>query len=215
MDVVNAGTTSRSDRLFRRSLALIGAGALGLSLTGCSLFGVRTVAPQPSPTEPTIAQTSATPSATATPTVSATPTVAVSSPTASKVKATGNLNFYAEVSSAMTGTCAQVDGKPTITVTDESNDFYQTVSMTIVLTSAKDRLSSFAVETGEDGEEITWHLGYDAAKPAKGTSAKLVVNGSTYRVSGNTTVVEIDADGAKTTEVIPFGATVKCASLDW
>lgn len=115
----------------------------------------------------------------------------------------------------MAGTCSQQDGQPTITVTDESNDFFETVSLTLVLTTAKDRLVSLSVKTGQDSEEITWQLDFDAAKPVKGTSAKLVVNGSTYRVSGSATAVETDADGGKTTEIIPFGATVKCADRDW
>jgi len=115
----------------------------------------------------------------------------------------------------MSGTCTVKDGRPTITVTDDNNDFFQKVTMTLELTPAKDRLLSFAVETGEDEEEITWHLSYDSSAPAKGTSAKLVVNGSTYRVSGKTTALEIDSDGSKVTEIIPFGGTVKCAERDW
>lgn len=215
MDGVNAGTPHRHRRP-RYTSALVGVGVAALALSGCSYFGVRvTSAPQESSASPTVAETSTTPtpSPTQTPTPTVTPTT--TKPTAAGVKATGNLNFFSEVSSAMTGTCSQVNGLPTITVSDEANDFFETVAFTLVLTPAKDRLLSLAVETGQDSEEITWHLAYDAAKPAKGTSAKLVVNGSTYRVSGSTTAVEIDADGAKTTEIIPFGATVKCADLGW
>ena len=214
MDVVNVGTPHRRHRRPRYTSALVGVGVAALTLSGCSYFGVRvTGAPQASSAAPTVAETSTTPTPTPTPTPTITPTT--TKPTAAGVKATGNLNFYSEVSSAMTGTCSQVKGVPTIVVTDEANDFFETVTVTLVLAPAKDRLLSLAVETGQDSEEITWHLAYDSAKPAKGTSAKLVVNGSTYRVSGNTTAVEIDADGAKTTEIIPFGATVKCADLGW
>lgn len=190
---------------------------LGLALSGCSLLGVQTTSgPQPASVTPTVAETSAAPTSTpTTPTPTPTPTPTTASPSAAEVKATGNLNFYSEVSSAMSGTCTQQDGQPVITVTDEANDFFEHVSLSLVLSTAKDRLVSFAVETGQDSEEITWHLSYDAAQPAKGTSAKLVVNGSTYRVSGSATAVEIDSDGAKTTEIIPFGATVKCADRNW
>lgn len=209
---MNSSFSNRPDRGLRR-FALVGAGALALTLGGCSFFGVQTVAPRPTTPVPTVAETSATP--TPTPTQTPTPTPTTASPTAAAVKATGNLNFYSEVSSAMAGTCTVQDGLPTLTVTDEANDFFERVTVTVVLNPAKSRLLTFGVETGEDSEGTTWKLGYDSSAPAKGTSAKLVVNGSTYRVSGNATAVEVDSDGGKRTEVIPFGATVKCADLDW
>ena len=212
MDLVNAGVVNRPAL---RGSALVGAAALGMALSGCSFFGVQVDVPRPTPATSTAPATSVVPTPTPTITPTPTPSPTSAAPSAASVTATGNLNFYAEVSSAMSGTCSRVDGLPTLSVIDESNDFFQTVSLTMVLNPAKDRLVSLAVETGEDSEEITWHLKYEAAKPAKGTSADLVVNGSTYRVSGNATAVEIDADGGKVTEIIPFGATVKCAERDW
>ncbi|PFG16008.1 hypothetical protein ATK74_0533 [Propionicimonas paludicola] len=197
-----------------RARALVGVGVLGLALSGCSYFGVQVAGPQTPVATPTVTETSPTPTPTPT-TATPTPTPTTPTPSAAGVKATGNLNFYSEVSSAMEGTCTRKDGRPVITVTDEANDFFTKVTLTAELAPAKDRLLSFAVETGEDSEEITWHLSYNSSKPAKGTSAKLVVNGSTYRISGNTTAVEIDSDGTKTTEIIPFGATVKCADQEW
>ncbi len=54
----------------------------------------------------------------------------------------------------------------------------------------------------------------DAAKPAAGTSAKLVAAGNTYTVSGKLRALET-RKGKTIDEVLPFTLVAKCAGSDW
>jgi hypothetical protein len=186
---------------------VLGAG-LAVSLAACTGGGadftpkpVVTITPSgPSkpPTSPSGPATSASPS----------------TPSKPAVKATGSVAIFMTVSKAMTGTCQTVDGPPTITLADHSNDFYGTVDATVVLDGDRKQARSVDMAFGEDSEGFTWKLGYDAASPAKGTSATLSVSGTTYTVSGKLTAWET-RKGKTTTEVKPFKITAKCASSNW
>lgn len=135
-------------------------------------------------------------------------------PSTPAVKATGSMGVFMTVTEALSGTCRTVDGAPTIAMTDPKNEFYTSVKVTVVLTASRKAVSSVATTFEEDSEGFTWKLGYDAAKPVKGTSAALTVSGSTYTVKGKLNALE--TRGGKTrTEVLPFTIVARCASAQW
>jgi len=114
------------------------------------------------------------------------------------------------VSSKFTGTCTMGD-QPVLELADHKNDFYSTVDLTIVLSSADGTVSTLLAVFGEDSEQITRDLAYSAVNTVTGTSAKLTVSGSTYRVAGTAQATE-DRYGKKTTRLIPFTVKVNCGS---
>ena len=148
-------------------------------------------------------------------TVPPTPSGAATSPSASPsapeaVEATGQLSLYSKnlVTKTLVGTCAVTNGKPTVTLADNNNDFYGTVDLAVVLDADAGQVARIAGAFGEDAELITRKL----VHPVKGTSAKLVASGGTYRVSGKLMVYE---DASKKGSLIPFNLTAKCASSNW
>lgn len=127
------------------------------------------------------------------------------------IKATGRLTFYKSnlVSKELVGTCSGVDGKPTVTLADHRNDFYNTVDLTVVLASDGGDVASIAGDFGEDTEKLVTRT---LVHPDNGTSAHLVVSGGEYRISGNGMLYE---DGSKNGTLIPYSIIAKCAKSDW
>ena len=74
-----------------------------------------------------------------------------------------------------------------------------------------DGVSTVTIALGEDSEEITRTITYDAAKPTAGVSAKLGVKGAVYTVSGKLANAE-DGTPAGT---IPVTLVITCASTKW
>lgn len=193
-----------------KAIAMAG---LAVSLSACSWLGGDSFATQvpqasvtpanPSPTpRPTPAST--TPSPTATPS---------RTPTKPAAKGTGSMTLFSNaVSNAFVSTCKTAKGSPTIVLTDNNNDFFGTVDVTLVLNSAASAVASIDGVFGEDSEGITRKLAFAAARPAKGASAVLTKSGMTYKVVGKAMVYE---DGAKQGSLIPYSITAKCASSDW
>jgi hypothetical protein len=181
------------------------ATVLAAGLAGCGLL------PGSGATPPAPSQAVSTPAAT--PSVSVTPSVtsAGATPTAAVVKATGRLTFFKSnlVSKAFVGTCAVVGGKPTVTLADHKNDFYNTVDLTVVLVADGGDVASIAGAFGEDSEKLVTRT---LVHPDKGTSAHLVTSGGEYRISGNGMLYE---DGSKNGTLIPYNIIAKCAKSDW
>jgi len=127
------------------------------------------------------------------------------------VKATGQLTFFKSnlVSKAFAGTCAVVGGKPTVTLADHKNDFYNTVDLTVVLAADGGDVASIAGAFGEDSEKLVTRT---LVHPDKGTSAHLVTSGGEYRISGSAMLYE---DGSKNGTLIPYSIIAKCAKSDW
>lgn len=194
-----------------RVLAVVAAGGLAVPLTAC--------APSPGiiPTPPTVVSPSRTdtpsPMKPSSPTASGAPSsTAASTPSANAAaKAAGSLALYGEVSTKMAGTCQVVDGVPTLTLADHNNEFFGTVDLVVELTPGRDAVASLTAQLGEDSELIKRRITYDAAKPAKGTSAKLAVSGDTYKLSGKARNVEDGTDAG----TIPIAITATCARTDW
>lgn len=197
----------------------IAVASLAVSLSACSLLGgdsfatggprvsVTSVPPSASPTSTPTPTASSTPSATSTPTK--TPSSTPSKPAA---KGTGSMTLFSNaVSTALVSTCTTISGSPTIVLTDNNNDFFGTVDLTLVLNSAAKAVVSIDGEFGEDSEGITRKLAFAAARP-KGATAGLTTSGMTYKVAGKIMVYE---DGAKQGSLIPYSITAKCASKDW
>ncbi len=188
---------------------MLGLGAgLSLALTGCLQPGggftpAPVVTHTPSPSAPSPSTSAPSPSPTATPTPSDRP----------GVKASGSLVFFKRnlVSDAFTGGCRTQGGAPTITLTDSRNDFYNTVELKVVLAADKAAVRSISGDFGEDSELIVRKLGYDGENPAKGTSAKVKLSGTTWTISGTAEMLE---DGAAV-DPIPFTIKARCADQDW
>ncbi len=182
---------------------------MAVTLTACVNNGPE-FTPQPVETI-TPSATPRTPSVPATPTATPTPG-STQAPPASK--ATGSLALFAPVTTVLAGRCETKSGAPTVTLADHKNDFYGTVDVTLVLKSGKAAVDSVDITFGEDSEGFTWKLSYDSAAPAAGTSAKLAVSGSTYKVSGKVKALET-RKGKKLEEVLPFTLVAKCAGSQW
>jgi len=184
------------------------ATVLAAGLAGCGLLpGSAPSRPVPTPSVSTPAET---PSESVTPSVSV--TSASATPTAAPVvKATGQLTFFKSnlVSKAFAGTCAVVGGKPTVTLADHKNDFYNTVDLTVVLAADGGDVASIAGAFGEDSEKLVTRT---LVHPDKGTSAHLVTSGGEYRISGSAMLYE---DGSKNGTLIPYSIIAKCAKSDW
>lgn len=198
------------EKMSKRTAVVAATGVatvLAAGLAGCGLQ------PGSGPTPAVPSQTVSTPAVT--PSASVTPSVSVTSPsatpTAALVKATGQLTFFKSnlVSKAFTGTCAVVGGKPTVTLADHKNDFYNTVDLTIVLVADGGDVASIAGAFGEEGEKLVTRT---LVHPDKGTSAKLVASGGKYRISGNGMLYE---NGSKNGTLIPYSIIAKCAKGDW
>ncbi|MGB7962019.1 MAG: hypothetical protein WCF12_03535 [Propionicimonas sp.] len=195
----------------------IAVASLAVSLSACSWLGGDSFATQGPPVSVTSAPPSPTPtptSASPTPSPTDTPTrTPTSTPSKPAAKGTGSMTMFSNaVSTAFVSTCKTVGGAPTLVLTDNNNDFFGTVDLTVALNSAASAVTSIAGEFGEDSEGITRKLVFAAAKPAKGTSAVLTTSGLTYKVAGTAMVYE---DGAKQGSLIPYSITAKCASKDW
>ena len=159
---------------------------------------------------------SAVPAPATTPPVSVTPSVSATSPSATPstvaaAKATGRLTFHKAnlVSKALAGTCAVVEGKPTVTLADHKNDFYSTVDLVIVLAADGGDVVSVVGKFGEDQEKLVTRT---MVHPEKGTSAHLSVSGGEYSIRGNAQLYEGEA---KTGSLIPYIISATCASSDW
>jgi hypothetical protein len=184
------------------------ATVLAAGLVGCGLLPGSPSA-RPAPT-PSVSTSAATPSESVTPSVSV--TSATPTPTAPPVvKATGQLTFFKSnlVSKAFVGTCAVVSGKPTVTLADHKNDFYNTVDLTVVLVADGGDVASIAGAFGEDSEKLVTRT---LVHPDKGTSAHLVTSGGEYRITGSAMLYE---DGSKNGSLIPYSIIAKCAKGDW
>lgn len=197
----------------RATTVVLGAG-LAVGLTACAQPGGATFTPRPVQT----ISASAAPATSATPTpsaTSATPTpTPTPTPTAKAVKATGSMAIFMEVSDALAGTCATKGSAPTITLADHSNEWYQTVDATVVLDANRKKVAGVDVAFGEDSEGFHWQLSYSAAKPARGTSAKLTASGTDWKVTGKLTAKQT-RKGKSRTEVLPFTITARCAAAEW
>lgn len=148
-------------------------------------------------------------------TPSATPTTASPTPTPSSqaVKATGRMNLYKNlVSKTLAGTCELKAGKPVVSLSDQKNDFFGTVDVTVTLATDGGAVSSINADFGEDSELITRKLSYQDSPRAEGSSAVLVTSGGTYTITGKAMMFE---DAATTGSLIPFSITARCASGDW
>lgn len=198
----------------------IAVASLAASLSACSWLGgdwsatggpqvsVTSLPPSPTPTP----SASSTPSATITPTRTPTSTP-TSTPSKPAAKGTGSMTLFSNaVSNAFVSTCRTAKGLPTIVLTDNNNDFFGTVDLTLVLNPAARAVALIDGEFGEDSEGITRKLAFSAARPAKGASAVLTTSGMTYKVAGKAMVYE---DGAKQGSLVPYSITAKCASVDW
>jgi hypothetical protein len=194
----------------------IAVASLAASLSACSALGGNSSATG----GPQVSVTSVTPSPTPTPSASRTPSATVtptrtpaSTPSKPAAKGTGSMTLFSNaVSNAFVSTCTTVKGSPTIVLTDNNNDFFGTVDLTLVLNFAASAVASIDGEFGEDSEGITRKLAFSAARPAKGASAVLTTTGMTYKVAGKAMVYE---DGAQQGSLIPYSITAKCASVDW
>lgn len=192
-----------------RAVAVAAAGGLAVMLAACAPSASST--PTPTPTVMSSSVPTATPPPSS-PTASSTPSSPTSTPSVNPVvKATGSLALYADVSSTLTGTCHVVDGVPTLELADHSNEFFGTVDVVIELSPERDAVASLTADLGEDFEQIERRISYDAEKPAKGTSTKLTVSGSTYKLTGKAKNVEEGKDAG----TIPFAITATCAGSDW
>lgn len=203
MDAVNL----RPVALTRTTLAGVSVAVLALGLAGC-VPGGPTATSRPS----TAVSTSATPTDPVTPTIPGGTTSTPTPTAAPKVDAKGSLSLYMAVSNALSGTCTKVDGVPVLSLADEKNDFYGLVTVSVRLAGDARSVAAVNAELGEDSEGITRTLAFDGAKPASGTSAKLVVKGRQYAVTGKVLLTEA---GATKGEVTPFSVTVTCAPGTW
>lgn len=198
-------------------MAVMAGCGLAVTFAGCAPLG-GTATPAATVTTSTPASTPAatptlTPATTAasTPTATGTPSATLTPSGKPAVKATGSMSLYAEVTRSMTGRCQVVGGVPTLTLADHKNGFFQTVDVVVKLASGRKAVASLTAELGEDSELITRRISYDAAKPAKGTSAKLTVSGNTYKLSGKGQNLE---DG-RSAGLIPYAITATCAGSGW
>ncbi len=199
-----------------RTIAVTAGAAL--AVTGCARTqpgGV--VAPSPGASASDTPMVGESPTTTPSESASTSPTAATStSPTSTAssgpaVKATGTLKLFAPTSKKLAGTCQNKAGAPTLTVADRKNDFFHTVDAAVVLTGDKSAVSTVTIALGEDSDEITRTITYDAAKPTAGVSAKLGVKGAVYTVSGKLANAE-DGTPAGT---IPVTLVITCASTKW
>ena len=193
------------------------AAAAALLVTGCA---VTPPAGVPSATAPP-AGPDASPSVTVSPDPSSTPPPGTSAPSPGTsapspgtssgpaAKAAGKLVFFTEnlVSDALNGTCQNRAGRPTLTLDDPRNDFYETVGMTVVLNGARTKVVSVTGAFGEDSEGIVRRLTVGASGEGKGTGATLKVTGTSHRVTGRGQVYE----NGRATDVIPFTLTTTCS----
>lgn len=196
------------------------AAAAALLVTGCAVTppaGVPTAAtpatPDAVPSETAAATPPASSSAGPTPT-GPTPTGPASTPPTSAApsgpaaKATGRLVFFTKnlVSDALKGSCQARAGRPTITLTDPKNDFFETVALTVVLNDKRTKVVTVTGAFGEDSEGIVRKLTVGAAGERKGTGATLTTTGSGLRVNGRGQMHE----NGRATEVTPFILTATC-----
>ncbi len=205
------GLWLNGEKMSKRTAVVAATGmatVLAAGLAGCGLLPGAT--PTQSVPTPAVSTPVGTPSASVTPSVSvtspsATPTAAAA------VKATGQLTFFKGnvVSKAFVGTCAVVGGKPTVTLADHKNDFYNTVDLTIVLAEDGGDVASISGAFGEESEKLTTRT---LVHPDKGTSARLVVSDGEYRIGGNAMLYE---GGSKSGSLIPYSITATCAKSDW
>lgn len=213
------GVTARA---WYRMVAPLAGLALAVTWTGCartqpSLGVTPSVSATPATTEPAATETPAatgpaSPTAsTTTGSPSASATTSAPATSGPAVKATGSLKLFADASKRLTGTCQTKAGAPTLTVADKKNDFFNTVDVVLVLAGGKKSVARVTIELGEDSELITRTLTYDAAKPVSGTSAKLTVNASTYKVTGRLA----NAENGTAAGTMPVVLTVACASGSW
>ena len=207
--------------LSRPSFALL----LALGLSSCAVVPPAGISPsgpasQPVPSvSPSTPLGTPTPSATdvspsATPSVSGSPTTTPSAPaTALPAKGKGKLVLYQEnlVSDQMTGTCQRKDGKPTLHLSDNATDFFESVEVKVVLTEAADAAVSVDMDFGADSESIT-HTLTARGNGQGGTSVKLSRTGESFKVTGTGTMTD---DGKVSANAVPFAITVTCASVDW
>lgn len=199
----------------RRRLALAASAALLVS--GCAVTppaGVPSSATAPSvpgasPSGSATPAPSASSPGASSPTAPATTSAPSATPSAPAAKATGKLVFFTEnlVSDALKGTCQNRAGRPTLTLDDPRNDFYETVAMTVVLNGARTKVVSVTGAFGEDSEGIVRRLTVGASGEGKGTGATLKVTGTSHRVTGRGQVYE----NGRATDVIPFTLTTTCS----
>lgn len=211
-DVADQANKVAAERAARwgRAVAVVLGTALAVSTSACTWGGSTQFTPKPVETiTPSAPQK---PSASPTKTPSATPTSAA--PTPDPVDATGTMAIFLTVSDALKGTCQTGDGAPTIKLADHANEWYGTVDLTVVLDAARKKVASVDGAFGKDSEGFTWKLGYNAAKPAKGTSGKLATSGNTFTVSGKLLARET-RKGTTRTEVLPYKITAKCRDSKW
>lgn len=205
------GRSSRASSWLRAGVVVLGVG-LAVSLAACGTNGGGDFTPKPVVTiTPSTPPHSPSPTPTASETPSQSPSqTATAAPAA---KASGSLTFFKEnlVTDAFTGTCRTVDGAPTITLKDTKNDFYGTVEVKVVLDKSRESVASIGGDFGEDSELITRRMAYDAAKPAKGTSASLKTTGTTHTITGKAQMFE----NGKAVDPIPFTIKAKCARAEW
>ena len=159
-----------------------------------------TVSPEPSTPAPSSSGSSA----------------AAPSPTASNgtaAKATGRLVFFSKnlVSDALKGTCQVRAGRPTLSLDDPRNDFFETVAITVVLNTARTKVVAVTGEFGEDSEGIVRRLTVGASGEGKGTGAALKTTGSSHRITGRGQVYE----NGRATDVMPFTLTAACSGARW
>ena len=172
--------------------------------------------PSASPTSPTASPTTsaATPSSPSSSSPTSTPSpTGTGSATALPAKGKGKLVLYQEnlVSDQMTGTCQRKDGKPTLQLSDNATDFFESVEVKIVLTDAVDAAVSVDMDFGADSESIT-HTLKARGNGESGTSAVLSRTGESFKVTGKGTMTD---DGKVSATGVPYTVTVTCASLDW
>ena len=186
-----------------------------------TLVGCARTPPAPSTSAtPSSSVPSETPSPSSTPTASGSPSASASKPsvtpsvtatTGPAVKATGSLKLFAPATSKLVGSCQNRAGAPTLTVADKKNDFFNTIDATLVLAAGKKTVAKLTIALGEDSELIKRTLTFEAAKPARGTSAALSVSGSTYKVTAK---LANAADG-KPAGTMPVTLTLTCAGSNW
>lgn len=192
----------RLGRWGRAALVALGTG-VAVSLAGCGTLGTGGFTPKPVETIPA-------PTPSRTPSVrptSASPSSTPSQEPPATAKATGSLSLFAPATKKLVGVCVPAGAPDTLKLSDRKNDFFGTIGVALMLDEERDGVASLTIQLGEDSELIKRELTYSAAKPAKGTSAKLVVNGRTYKVTGKAQNFE-DGEDAGT---MPYSLTITCA----
>ncbi|MFT4296233.1 MAG: lipoprotein LpqH [Micropruina sp.] len=195
-----------------RAWRRIGTPAVATALIGLVLGGCARVNPlsTTAPSDTPIASASGTPG---TSSESPSPSLSPSAPASDgpEVAATGTLKLYSPASTKLAGTCRSIAGVPTLTVADHTNDFFETVDVVVALSAQKKAVQKLTIQLGEDSELVKRSLSYDAAQPAKDTSAEVTAKGSEYTVSGKLASEE----NGKAAGTMPVTLVVTCAGPDW